>query len=110
MSTARDFRLPKMNTSQALGAGIAAGALALYVLTKRRSFYRAPSDDTPRVGSENDEIEIYGGLCLQNLNRLSNSREGYDKQFSRLLLFSTPVVTFVQWSNFGVPYGETSVE
>ena len=48
------------STSQALGAGIAAGALALYVW--RRSFrdLNASVCDTPEAGSESDQVVLYG--------------------------------------------------
>ena len=43
-----------------MGAGIAAGALALLVYTRRRSAYKTVVDDIPKVGDESDEIVLYG--------------------------------------------------
>ena len=60
MSKSQSFRLPTLSTSQALGAGLAAGALALYVLNRRRSTYKRVADNIPRVGDESDEIVLYG--------------------------------------------------
>ncbi len=60
MSKNQSFRLPNLSTSQALGAGIAAGALALYVFNRQRSTYKNVATDIPRVGDESDEIILYG--------------------------------------------------
>lgn len=64
MSRGQDFHLPHLRAGQALGAGVAAGALALYIWTKGRTSYAASTSDTPQVGIETDEIILYGILSL----------------------------------------------
>ena len=49
-----------LSTSQVLGAGIAAGALALYVWRRGLSGSNASACDTPEAGNESDEIVLYG--------------------------------------------------
>ena len=60
MSSGESFRLPTISTSQALGAGIAAGALALFVYARQRSAYKRIADDIPKVGDDSYEIVLYG--------------------------------------------------
>ena len=56
----QSIRSLNFSTSQVLGAGIAAGALALYVWRRGFSGSNASACDTPEAGNESDEIVLYG--------------------------------------------------
>ena len=56
----QNTRSLNLSTSQALGAGIAAGALALYVWRRNFSGSKSSACDTPEAGNESDEVVLYG--------------------------------------------------
>ena len=59
-SPGQSIRSLNFSTSQVLGAGIAAGALALYVWKRGFSSSISSACDTPEAGNESDEIVLYG--------------------------------------------------
>lgn len=60
MARGQGITIPHLSTTQTLSAGIVAGALALYVWAQRRKPLSSGPPDTPDVGSEDDEIVLYG--------------------------------------------------
>ncbi|CAK0782054.1 hypothetical protein CVIRNUC_005540 [Coccomyxa viridis] len=85
----QSIRSLNFSTSQVLGAGIAAGALALYVWRRGFSGSNASACDTPEAGNESDEIVLYG------FERLSDV----------VASFSPYVAKVEAWMRFvGLPY------
>ena len=60
MARGQGITISHLSTIQTLSAGIAAGALALYVWAQRRKRLSSGPSDTPDVGNEHDEIVLYG--------------------------------------------------
>ena len=75
-SPGQSLRSLNFSTSQVLGAGIAAGALALYVWRRGFSGSNASACDTPEAGNESDEIVLYGegetSTCILGSIRRAN--------------------------------------